>query len=80
KPIVVFDFPFNREFVKHMETGVMAKAGDMEDFIDKIVLLLSSEDLRIKIGENAFKYVEQNHNWERIVNNYIEIYKQAISS
>jgi len=80
KPIVVFDLPFNREFIRHMKNGVMAKAGDMIDMISKIELLLSDKDLRVKIGENAYKYVKEHHNWDTLVNKYIEIYDQALHS
>jgi glycosyltransferase involved in cell wall biosynthesis len=80
KPIVVFDLPFNREFIQHMKTGVMAKAGDMEDFISKIAFLLSNEDLRKDIGEAAYTYVRQNHNWKYLVNSYIKIYEGAVNS
>ena len=80
KPIVVFDLPFNREFVQHMKTGVMAKAGDMNDFIDKMAFLLSNEDLRKEIGEAAYTYVRKNHNWKYLVNNYIKIYEENVNS
>jgi len=80
KPIVVFDLPFNREFVKHMENGVMAKTGDMGDLISKIGLLLSDKKLRNSIGKNAYEYVNKNHNWDILVDKYIEIYDGVIHS
>lgn len=80
KPIVVFDLPFNQEFVQNMKTGIMAKAGDVEDFVNKIALLLSNEDLRNKIGRAAYLYVKQHHNWENTINDYIKLYKESLAS
>jgi glycosyltransferase involved in cell wall biosynthesis len=76
KPIVAFNLPFNREFIKPYETGMLAKAGNMDDFIDKISFLLSDQKLRIEIGNAAFEYVKKNHNWAYTVDKYIKIYKE----
>lgn len=79
RPVIAFDFSFNREFIKHMETGILALPGDMNDLVDKTKLLLSDESLRAKIGENAQKYVRENHNWHTLANKYIEIYEKTLS-
>jgi len=79
KAPVLFNFSFNREFVTHMETGVMAKPGDIIDLVSKIKLLLSNDDLRMKLGENAYQYVRENHNWTTLASKYVEIYKEALS-
>jgi glycosyltransferase involved in cell wall biosynthesis len=62
-----------------METGVMAKPGDIIDLVSKIKLLLSNDDLRMKLGENAYQYVRENHNWTTLASKYVEIYKEALS-
>jgi glycosyltransferase involved in cell wall biosynthesis len=78
RPIVVFDLPFNREFVRHLDNGVVARAGDMIDFIGSIELLLGDPKLGQKIGENAYSYVKQNHNWALLVDKYIELYEATL--
>lgn len=79
KPLVVFDFPFTREFISNMHNGILAKAGDVKDLSEKIRLLLSDEILCHKIGQNAYQYVKRSHNWDILVENYIELYENCIS-
>jgi glycosyltransferase involved in cell wall biosynthesis len=74
KPVVTFDYPFAREFIKDMYNGVMAKAMDVNDLSHKIGLLLSDEKLRVKLGQNAFNYVKKNHDWNVLVERYIQVY------
>jgi glycosyltransferase involved in cell wall biosynthesis len=76
KPVVAFDLPFNREFIKPYKTGMLAKAGNMDDFIDKISFLLSDQKLRAELGNAAFEYVKKHHNWAYVVDKYIKIYKE----
>ena len=76
KPIVCFDLPFTREFIKDMHNGVLCKAGDVKDLSDKISLLLSDENLRHKLGRNAYEYVKERHDWDSLVEKYIDIYER----
>jgi glycosyltransferase involved in cell wall biosynthesis len=78
KPVVAFDFPFTREFISNMSTGVLAKPGDIKDLAEKIALLLSDKSIRIKLANNAYKYVKKNHNWDNLVQGYIRVYKSLI--
>ncbi len=78
RPIAMFDFPFSREFIKPNETGVLAKPLDAKDLAEKIQLLLQDSELRSKIGENAYKYVRENHDWTKIVDKYIAIYREVL--
>jgi len=80
KPVVAFDLPFNREFIKPYETGMLAEAGNMDDFIDKISLLLSDQKLRTELGNAAFEYVKKHHNWAYVVDRYIKIYEEFAGS
>jgi predicted AlkP superfamily pyrophosphatase or phosphodiesterase len=59
KPVVLFDLPFAREFMKDMYNGLMAKPMDVEDLSNKIGLLLSDRKLALKLGQNAFQYVKK---------------------
>ena len=78
KAVVAFDLPFSREFIRNFGNGLLAKAGDVEDLADKISVLLSNKKLRRALGQNAHKYVKKNHNWEILVEEYIEMYNKMI--
>ncbi|MHA1989277.1 MAG: glycosyltransferase family 4 protein [Promethearchaeota archaeon] len=80
KPLVVFDINFNREFIFDMYNGSIARAEDVNSLSEKIRLLLLDKELRIKIGQNAYKYAKKKHNWKILVNKYIKIYENHISN
>jgi len=78
KPVVVFDLPFAREYITNMRTGVLAKAEDTKDLSNSMRMLLLDRKLRVKLGRNAYEYVRKNHNWDTLVEKYIEIYETLL--
>jgi glycosyltransferase involved in cell wall biosynthesis len=79
KPLVVFDLPFNREFVKNMQNGLLVEAGNSEVLAEKIGLLLPNKNLRNSISQNAYDYIRTNHNWDTLVEQYIKIYDECLN-
>lgn len=77
KPVVVFDFPFVSEYIQDSSNGLLAKAKDPKDLANKISILLSDKKFRRRLGQNAYKYVKQHHNWDNLVDKYIEVYKKV---
>jgi N,N'-diacetylbacillosaminyl-diphospho-undecaprenol alpha-1,3-N-acetylgalactosaminyltransferase len=76
KPIVAFDIPSMREIITDGVNGVLAKSFDTHDLSEKLQRLLCDEKMRLKIGQNAIKYVSQKHNEDRQVEQYIQIYSK----
>lgn len=74
KPIVAFDRPFTREFIVDMQNGLLARPYNVDDFAKKLYLLLRNARLCAKLGQNAYEYVKENHNWSKLVKKYIELY------
>lgn len=79
KPLILFDYPFTREFITNMQNGILAKAKDEKDLSDKIRVLLLNENLRHKLGQNAYEYVKKKHNWDLLSDKYINIYNNIIN-
>lgn len=77
KPVVVFDFDFAREYVKDQFNGLLAKPQDARDLADKIRMLLSDKELRLRLGKNAYRYVGEAHNWDTLIHKYIEVYQNV---
>jgi len=77
KPLVVFDLPYAREFIVDEYGGVLAEAYNVKDLSEKIGLLLSDEKLRFKLGQNGYKYVKREHNWDVLVEKYLEVYQNV---
>lgn len=80
KPIVAFDFPFAREIISDNYSGLLANPGGIQDLSNKIHLLLSDEDLRSRMGNNAFNHVKAKHGWDAIVDDHINIYERVCSN
>jgi len=78
KGLIASDLPFTREFIAHMQNGVLTKPRDAKDLALKMSLILSDPKLRRSIAENAFRYVKSNHNWDNLVDKYLKIYEQCV--
>jgi len=74
KPLIVYDFPFAREYITDWNNGLMAKGGDVKDLAERICAALSDKKLRQKLGKNAYERVMKNHNWETLIDQYIKLY------
>ena len=77
KPIITFDIPSMSEIIVDGETGVLAKPFSHSDLAEKIRIVLSDKKLRSKLGQNAYNYVKEKHNWDRQVEKYVEIYENV---
>jgi glycosyltransferase involved in cell wall biosynthesis len=74
KPVIMYDFPFAREYVTDWHNGLIAKGGDVKDLADRINVSLSDKKLRLKLGQNAYERVRKDHNWDILVQEYIKLY------
>jgi glycosyltransferase involved in cell wall biosynthesis len=79
KPVVAFDFDFSRECIRDKYNGFLAKPRSSKDLASKIGTLLSDKKLRDRIGQNGYEYVKQHHNWDVLVDSYIDLYKEVTS-
>lgn len=80
KPVIVYDFPFAREYVTDWDNGLTAKGGDVKDLAEKISVALSDRKLRLKLGQNAYERVRKNHNWDTLIYKYIDLYSNLTRS
>ena len=77
KPVVAFDLPFAREYIKNSYNGLLANTKDHKNLADNINSLITNDELRDAISLNAYNHVVQNHNWNNIVDEYIRVYRQV---
>ncbi|MGD6850553.1 MAG: glycosyltransferase family 4 protein [Candidatus Bathyarchaeia archaeon] len=78
KPVVAFDFSFAREVIKDMDTGLLAKPLDIEDFSKKLGILVADGELREKIGLSAYNHAKLAHNWDIQAEEYLKVYQKAL--
>jgi len=75
KPVVATDIIGNRDLITHGKTGFLAQ--NSEDFVRLLRMLIDDEDLRLRIGDAATKYVRQHHDMDLAIKRYSELYLLA---
>jgi glycosyltransferase involved in cell wall biosynthesis len=78
KPIIVSDIPELR-FVKENEIGLTFRSEDHESLVEKIDMLLSEEQLRRTLGEQARKFSRRFH-WDRKAFLFERLLKEVVES
>lgn len=62
--------------IKDKQNGFLISSRNSREIADTVNMLLNDNELRKKIGEEAFKTVSQQFTWEKIANQFENIYKQ----
>jgi glycosyltransferase involved in cell wall biosynthesis len=75
KTVIMYDYPFAREFITDWNDGLLARGGDVKDLAKRISLALSDKKLRLKLGQNAYERVRRDHDWAVLVDKYITLYR-----
>lgn len=73
-PVVTNEFGAAKELIEHGKDGYIS--GTREGYLECVLDLLGNVELRDKIGQNARTTVETKFNWERIGDQYIEIFRK----
>lgn len=74
KAIVSTDANGIRKLITHGVTGLLFPKGDIVQLKDTIINLLCDKNLRVKLGQNAKKYVSQYYNLEIFIKNIQNLY------
>jgi len=73
-PVVAWDNWGPSETILNGINGYKIKPYDLDDFADKVVKVLSDDELRFKMGRNAVSYVRRHFTWEK----HIAIVEKAL--
>jgi len=79
KPIIASNLP-GFEILERNKAGFLVEPGDNKQLADSILKLLKDGETKKEMGENARKYVVDNHNWENISKEIVKTFKDAIIS
>jgi glycosyltransferase involved in cell wall biosynthesis len=74
KPIVAFDLAETRFTAQ--DAALYAKPNQVEDFANKIEILLDDEELRLKMGARGRKRIEEALSWDYSKQNLLLAYEQ----
>ncbi len=64
------------EVIENNVTGLLVKPCDAEDTAQALEKLIKDENLRMQMGSNGRKKVENEYDWDKNVNKMISIYQQ----
>ena len=76
--VVVSGLPALSEIVKDETTGRLFNAGDAQDLANRIVELYHDEEQRIRLGEAAKSWVEENRSWSTVIQGIPPLYEDLI--
>ncbi|MEI8389695.1 MAG: glycosyltransferase family 4 protein [bacterium] len=66
-PFVSFDCGGNSDIINNQEDGFLVNYLEMESLIEKSILLLSNDDLRLNMGKKALENACEDYNSEKIL-------------
>jgi glycosyltransferase involved in cell wall biosynthesis len=75
-PCMAYDVTGLSDSVKNGETGLLAKAGEVEALAEKIVMVLKDGSLRERLSRNALKYSRQ-FNWNECAEEFLHTFKEV---
>lgn len=68
------------EQIKHMKTGLLFEPGNEKDFKEKLDYLINNPKEIKRMGKNAREFVKKNFDWNKIVKEYAQVYKETIKN
>ena len=79
KPVITYASGGTVEVVKNGYNGFLIEPENIEELKQKIQETLENKELKQKLGQNGRKKVENEFDWEKIVNQYINILYDLLS-
>lgn len=78
KPVIGTKVGGIPEIVKHNKTGLLVEVNSSKEIAKAVLKVFSNNDLRKKLGENAFEDIRENLTLEKMVDKTLGIYNEAI--
>lgn len=77
-PLMVSNIPSLRHIIKESNSGLLLDFNDMEGAIKKTLQFIKEEDLQ-EHSRRARLFIEDNHSWEKIANQYLQLFNNIKS-
>ncbi len=78
KVVIASDVGGNKELIKGGITGLLFKAGDVQDLSFKLISLIKDKEIRYKLSKAARIDMIHNRDWSKTVVKYINVYRQLL--
>lgn len=77
-PIVTTDVGGVRDIMKDKETGYIVQKNNVEQFAEKLLLLIEDNELRNKFSKNGWNFVRNKFHYKTLVKNMNEYYQDLL--
>ncbi len=77
KALLASDVGGHRELIHNGKTGLLFKAGDVDNLTEQLDRLLTEQKLRENLEQQGREWVKENHTWEKTTAVYQEIYRKV---
>jgi len=74
KPLLVSNAIAQKKLVERVQSGLVHKEKDSQDFAEKVLTLYNNKQLSVSLGENGKHFVETEFSWEQTSKNLVHLY------
>jgi glycosyltransferase involved in cell wall biosynthesis len=78
-PVISTDVGGVRDIVKDGETGFIVPKKNAEALAEKLTLLINSKEIREKMSQNGWKFVEEQFHYTTLVGNMENYYRTLLA-
>lgn len=78
-PVISTDVGGVRDIVKDGETGFIVPKKNVDALAEKLALLINSKEIREKMSQNGWKFVEEQFHYTTLVRNMENYYRQLLA-
>ena len=76
RPVIVTNLPALNEIITNLETGIITEDNELSSLVKSIEILISDQELRTKLGEQAKSWVINERSWSKLVQRYSTVYAE----
>jgi glycosyltransferase involved in cell wall biosynthesis len=78
KPVVATKVGGIPEVIKSGSDGLLVDAMKPDEIAKAIITLLKNPELATRLGKNALKKIKDRYTWEKIVQQYEQVYEESM--
>ena len=78
KALVASDVGWHNELIQHNKTGMLFKAGDVEELTVSLDRILKDKTLRGFLEKEGREWVIENKTWDKTTEVYEDIYRSIL--
>jgi glycosyltransferase involved in cell wall biosynthesis len=77
-PVVTTDVGGVKDIVLDGETGFIVPPKNVDLYAEKLGILIKNKEIRLKMSQNCWSYVENKYHYSRLVNDMDKLYNQLL--